>query len=132
MDTSHFREIVRTVTVSYPVPFLFAGLLAVFFFSFTGAALLHEPMSWIFAAIGIIAFLVAAGLAVYGIVRRPELLRSERHSLVSRFIDLLDDGDMDQATRAAMAKTIDGFMEESVPKKAMPRNLRTSRPKGDE
>jgi hypothetical protein len=35
MDTSYFREIVRTVTVSYPVPFLFAGFLAAFFFSFT-------------------------------------------------------------------------------------------------
>jgi hypothetical protein len=45
MDSSYFRELVRTVNVSYPVPFIFAGLLAVFFFSFTGAAVLHEPMS---------------------------------------------------------------------------------------
>ena len=30
MDTRSFREIVRTVTVSYPIPFLFALLIAVF------------------------------------------------------------------------------------------------------
>jgi len=56
MDPSHFREIVRTVTVSYPVPFIFAGLFAVLFFSFTGAAVPHGPMNRIFAAVGIIAF----------------------------------------------------------------------------
>ena len=92
MDSSYFREIIRTVTVSYRVPFIFAGLLAVFFFSFTGASVLHEPMNWIFAAAGIIAFLVAVGIARYGVVWRPDLLRSERHSLATRVIDLLDDG----------------------------------------
>jgi hypothetical protein len=39
-------------------------------------------------------------------------------------MDLLDDGDMDQATRAAMAKTIDGFMEDVVPKKGLSRSPR--------
>jgi hypothetical protein len=130
MDSPYFREIVRTVTVSYPISFIFAGLLAVFFFSFTGAAVLHEPMNWIFAAAGIFAVLVAVGIVIFGIVRRPDLLRSERHSLATRVMDMLDDGDMDPATRAAMAKTIDGFMEEGVPKKSLPRSPRAS-PKGE-
>lgn len=132
MDTSYFREIIRTVTVSYPVPFMVASFLAVFFFCFTGAAIVHAPLNWLFAATGLVAFLAAVGIAIYAITRRSDLLRSERHSLVSRVIDLLDDGDMDQATRAAMAKTIDGFMGESVPKKAIPRSPRPARPKGDE
>jgi hypothetical protein len=130
VDTSYFREIVRTVTVSYPVPFLFAGLLAVFFFCFPGAAIVHGPLSWLFAGAGMLALLVAIGTALFAITRRSDLLRSERHSVVSRVIDLLDDGDMDQPTRVAMAKTIDGFMAESVPKKAITRSPQPPRPKG--
>jgi len=34
MDTRSFREIVRTVTVSYPIPFRFALLIAVLLFCF--------------------------------------------------------------------------------------------------
>ena len=83
MDSSYFREIIRTVTVSYRVPFIFAGLLAVFFFSFTGASVLHEPMNWIFAAAGIIAFLVAVGIARYGVVWRPDLLRRRPNIIAS-------------------------------------------------
>jgi hypothetical protein len=43
---------------------------------------------------------------------------------------MLDDGDMDQATRDAAAKTIDGFMAESVPKKALPGATRVPHPGG--
>jgi hypothetical protein len=132
MNPAAFREIVRTVTVSYPIPFMFACLIAVLLFCFSGAALLREPLSWVFAATGIASFTVAVGMAIFAIVRRPDLLRSERYSLVSRYIDMLDDGDMDQATRDAMAKTIDGFSEVSVRKNALPRSARVPHAKGDE
>jgi len=124
MDPRLFREIVRTVSVSYPIPFMFACLLAVLLFCFTGAAVVHGLLAWIFAATGIVSFLVAVGIAIFAIGRRPDLLRSERYSLASRYIDMLDDGDMDQATRDAAAKTIDGFMAESMPKKALPGTTR--------
>jgi hypothetical protein len=120
MDPRLFREIVRTVSVSYPIPFMFACLLAVLLFCFTGAALVHGPLIWAFAVIGIVSFLVAVGIAIYAIGQKPDLLRSERYSLARRYIDMLDDGDMDQATRDAAAKTIDGFMAEIVPKKSLP------------
>ncbi|HEY1933942.1 MAG TPA: hypothetical protein VGG99_18175 [Acetobacteraceae bacterium] len=120
MDPAAFREIVRTVTVSYPIPFIFACLIAVLLFCFVGAAVVPAPLSWVFAATGIVSFLVAVGIAIFAILRRPDLLRSERYSLASRYIDLLDDGDMDQATRDAAAKTIDGFMQEGVPKRTLP------------
>ena len=68
MDTRSFREIVRTVTVSYPIPFLFAGLIAVLLFCFTGAAVLRGPMSWVFAATGIVSFLAAIGITLLAIL----------------------------------------------------------------
>jgi hypothetical protein len=132
MDTRSFREIVRTVTVSYPIPFLFALLIAVLLFCFTGAAVLQGPKSWVFAATGIVSFLVAVGIAIYAVMRKPDLLRSERYSLVNRYIDLLEDGDMDQTTRDAAAKTIDGYMEESVPKRTLSGSKRDPRSSGRE
>ncbi len=109
---------------------MFACLIAVLLFCFTGAALVQGPLAWIFAATGIVSFLVAVGIAIYAIGRKPDLLRSERYSLVSRYMDLLDDGDMDQATRDAAAKTIDGFMGESVPKRTLPGVTREPRSGG--
>lgn len=132
MDTRSFREIVRTVTVSYPIPFRFALLIAVLLFCFTGAAVLQGPKSWVFAATGIVSFLVAVGIAIYAVMRKPDLLRSERYSLVNRYIDLLEDGDMDQTTRDAAAKTIDGYMEESVPKRTLSGSKRDPRSSGRE
>ena len=161
MDTRSFREIVRTVTVSYPIPFLFALLIAPsavlangvvqggvlsyllrnqgigtgrqsLLFCFTGAAVLQGPKSWVFAATGIVSFLVAVGIAIYAVMRKPDLLRSERYSLVNRYIDLLEDGDMDQTTRDAAAKTIDGYMEESVPKRTLSGSKRDPRSSGRE
>jgi hypothetical protein len=64
MDSSHLREIVRTVTVSYPVPFIFATLIAVLIFCLSGAVVVHGPLSWIFAMTGVVAFVVAVGIAI--------------------------------------------------------------------
>jgi hypothetical protein len=111
---------------------MFACLIAVLLFCFSGAALVRAPLAWIFAATGITSFITAVGVAIFAIVWRPDLLRSERYSLVSRYIDMLDDGDMDQATRDAVAKTIDGFSEPSVRKNALPGSAGTLRPRGDE
>jgi hypothetical protein len=130
MDPRIFREIVRSVTVAYPIPFMFASLLAVLLFCFLGAALVPGPLAWVFAVTGIISFLVAIGIAIFAILRRPDLLRSERYSLANRYVDLLDDGDMDQAARDSAAKTIEGFMQESVPKRTLPDIPRNARSKG--
>jgi hypothetical protein len=111
---------------------MFSCLIAVLLFCFGAAALVREPMAWVFAATGVASFTVAVGVAIFAIVRRPDLLRSERYSLVSRYIDILDDGDMDQATRDAMAKTIDSFTEVSVRKNALPGPARAPRSKGGE
>ena len=77
MDPRSFREIVRTVTVSYPIPFMFASLIAVLLFCFTGAAIVEGPKAWVFAATGIVSFLIAAGIAIFAITRRPETSASK-------------------------------------------------------
>jgi hypothetical protein len=71
-------------------------------------------------------------LAAYAMLWNNALLRSERHSLVSRYLDLLDDSDMDQAALNAASKTIMGFTEENVPKKAIENSSRDANPKAED
>jgi threonine/homoserine efflux transporter RhtA len=120
MNVTAFREIVRTVTVAYPIPFMFASLLAVLLFCFSGAAFVRESLVWVFAATGVASFTVAVGLAIFAIVRRPDLLRSERYSLVNRYIDVVGDDEMNRIDTTALDRTMLAFLEEDVPKKAAP------------
>ncbi len=70
---------------------------------------------------------MAFGLAGYAVLRKPELLRSERYSLLHRYIDVLDNSDMDAATQERLGKMISGFAEEPRPKKAVARSRPTQR-----
>lgn len=113
-----FREAIRTSTVSYPIPFMFAALLAFALACFGLATLSLDALRWVLAVIGALCTLGAVGLAAYAVVFREGLLRSERHSLAQRYIEALGDSDMDQAARDALSRTILGFVEETKPKKA--------------
>jgi hypothetical protein len=113
-----FREAIRTATVAYPIPFIFAAALAFALASFGLATLFSDAVRWVVVLTGAAAALTALVLAAYAVIFREDLLRSERHSLVVRYIQALGDGDMDAATRAELRRTIIGFAEEKRPKKA--------------
>jgi hypothetical protein len=118
IEPGSFREATRTVTVSYPIPFLVATLLAFGLGCFGGALAAWGPLRWVFVGIGAFTALIAIGLAVYAVLHKPDLLRSERYSLFNRYFDMLGDAEMDQAARDAAGKTILGFIEPAVPKHA--------------
>lgn len=121
------REVVRTVTVSYPVPFMLAALLTFALGCFGLAAAVHSGIAWLFGSIGGLASLMAFGFAGYAVLRKPELLRSERYSLLQRYIDVLDNSDMDAAAQERLGKLISGFAEEPRPKRAVIRSRPTQR-----
>ena len=80
-ETSGFREVVRSVNVSYPIPFLATVLLA-FALACLGASLAAiGALRWALAGIGCFAALSAIGLVGYATLRKPELLRSEEWTL---------------------------------------------------
>ncbi len=97
-----FREVVRSVTVSYPVPFVFAAMLAFAVAPFGGALLTAGALRWLLAAVGVSVVGVALFIVLYGILRKPQLLRSERFELAHRVLDLIGDSDMDEATRGRL------------------------------
>ena len=119
---SAMREVIRTVTVSYPVPFMLAALLTFALGCFSLTAVIHGGIEWLIALVGGLAALMAFGLAGYAVLRKPELLRSERYSLLQRYIDVLGHSDMDAAAQERLGKLISSFAEEPQPKKAIVRS----------
>jgi len=98
-----FREAIRTVTVSYPIPFLVTVLLASAVLIFSLSALVGTGvLRWLLAGCAIATMLTALGIVVYGVGRRPELLRSERFTLLSRYFEVIGDSAMTPEARSQM------------------------------
>jgi hypothetical protein len=83
-----------------------------------GALAAGDMLRWLLAGTGAVAALSAVGLAAYAVLYKPELLRSERYTLVSRYFDMLGDVEMNQSARDAAGRTILSFAEENTAKKS--------------
>jgi hypothetical protein len=68
-------------------------------------------LRWLLAGIGTIAALGAMAALGYALLVRPELLRSERHSLLTRFFDVIGDSEMDATARERISLAILGATE---------------------
>jgi hypothetical protein len=118
---SLFRQVTRTVTVSYPIPFIVSCLLA-FALAFVGFGT-AATSPWIAAPLittGCLIALAAVAYAGYALLRRPDLLRSERFNLVNRYIDVIGDNEVNRSGRDALDRTVLAFLDEDVSKKAVP------------
>lgn len=119
IDGGELRGIVRTIRIEYPVPYL-TVILAVFSLASLGLSTTTPwPTSAASAAIGAMAGLGAVGLPIYAALFRRELLRSEKFSLAVRYIDALEDNEMDPDARERLGKVIDGFAEPPVPRRVV-------------
>lgn len=97
-----FREVVRSVTVSYPVPFMFAAMLAFALACLGGALAAGGAFRWLLAAIGSIFAAAALFVVLYAMLRAPRLLRSERFELAHRVLDLIGDNEVDPVIRKGL------------------------------
>lgn len=112
-----FQEVTRTVTVSYPVPFILACLLACGLGCFGVAATLGSQfLAGLIYVAGLIAMLAGIGFTGYALLRRPDLLRSERFNLMNRYIDVRGD----DRTDTGLDRTMLTYLEEDLPKRAVP------------
>jgi hypothetical protein len=75
-ESRGFREVVRTVTVSYPISFQIAALLTFTLGCFGGALVASDALRWLFAGVGASTPFAAIGFAGYAMLRKPDLLRS--------------------------------------------------------
>jgi hypothetical protein len=102
IDVRAFREAIRTVTVSYPIPFIVCVRLAFALACFVGALIASDILRWLFAGSGIASLLAALVLVGYGVFGRPDLLRSERFTLLSRYFEVIGDSTMTPEARGTM------------------------------
>ena len=119
IEPRSFREATRTVTVSYPIPFLVATLLAFSLGCFGGALATSAALRWALTGTGALTTLAAVGFAADAVLHKPDLLRSERYSVLNRYIDLVGDNEMSTTDRATLDRTMLAFLDEDVPKKAV-------------
>jgi len=92
-------------------------------FCFGLASAISNPLSWLFAGIGSLSAISGIGLAGFSVLRRPELLRSERHTLMTRYFDLLGDSDMPDGQRRSAGQLMSRYIGGDVSKKQVVRDL---------
>jgi hypothetical protein len=107
LEPRALREVVRTVSVQYPIPFLVACLLAssLFFFGLNAAF-----PDWALRAAGGLALVCACGFAGYAILVRPDLLRSERYSLTNRAFDIMLDKQASRQSRLQAGQIVESTL----------------------
>ena len=106
LEPSGFREAIKTADVAHPIPFLFVVLLGFSISCFGVAAVAGDLLRWVVAGVGVISAASAIGMAIFAMIARPELLRSERHSLITRAIDVLGDSDTDPVIMESVERMV--------------------------
>ncbi len=122
IEPKSFGEVVRTVSVTYPIPFLVAVSFAFALACLGGAMAVGNPLRWVLAGVGMLSAVTAVGIMVYSVLRRPDLLRSEQYNVVSRYIDLVGDNEANRMDLTALDRTMLAFLDEDVSKQAARRD----------
>ena len=106
MDARVFQEAVRSATVTYPIPFVFAVLLLFAVLCLGGCLISSGWQSILLAVLGGVSAIGAIGLVAWAFALRPEMLRSEHHVLSMRVAQMMGDKDMDPAVRERLGHLI--------------------------
>jgi hypothetical protein len=106
MDARTFQEAIRSATVTYPIPFIFAILLLVTVLSGGGMLLSTGWRSVFFATVGGFCALAAVALVASAFAFRPELLRSEQHVLRMTMASIIGDRDMPPDARERVSHAV--------------------------
>lgn len=107
-EPGYIREIVRTARVEYPIPYICVVLTALSVAALGLATYQPLPLAWVTEALAALAALGAIGLPIYAATRKPELLRSENYSVMTRAFDVLMDKTANPDARAVAGKVIEG------------------------
>src|SRR4051812_41280078 len=108
MEPSGFREVVRTATVTYPIPFISALCFAFTALTLVLAIIADSPLRWVILAFGGVSMTFAGSLIAWTASRRPGLLRSERDQFAHRVLDLIGDSDLTPQTIDELGRLVSG------------------------
>ena len=106
MDPRLFQQAIRSATVTYSVPFLVAIFLLFGLLCLGGAMFVNDALRWLIGGCGCLAVAVAAFCALYGLLVRPDMLRSEAHEFRMTIAEIVGDPDVDREVRSELAKQL--------------------------
>jgi hypothetical protein len=106
MDARTFQEAIRSATVTYPIPFIFAILLLVTILCAGGVLLSTGWRSVFLATVGAFCAVAAVALVACAFAFRPELLRSEQHVLRMTMASIIGDRDMPPDARERVSHAV--------------------------
>ena len=106
MDARLFQHAIRSATVTYPIPFVFSMLVLFAVACFSGTLLAADWLRILFAVSGVTSMGSAIGLVAYAMIRRPEMLRSERHVLHMTMAQMIGDKEMDPVLRDRLSHAV--------------------------
>jgi hypothetical protein len=106
MDARTFQEAIRSATVTYPIPFVFAVLL-LFAILCLGGSLVSSGWHSVFLTIlGGFCAVAAIALVTCAFAFKPELLRSEQHVLRMTMASIIGDRDMPPDARERVSHAV--------------------------
>jgi hypothetical protein len=123
LEPRMLSEIVRTARIEYPIPYLSVVLGAIGVTCLTLTAFIHATAAAVATVLGGLAGLAAISLPVWAALSRPDLLRSERHSLMSRAFDVMLDKDASREARSKAGEIVEATLlaDASGPRVPRPR-----------
>jgi hypothetical protein len=106
MDARTFQEAIRSATVTYPIPFVFAVLLLFALLCLGGSLFSGDWHSVFLAILGGFCALAAITLVACAFAFKPELLRSEQHVLRMTMANVIGDRDMPPDARERVSHAV--------------------------
>lgn len=106
MDARTFQEAIRSATVTYPIPFVFAVLLLFAILCLGGSLVSSGWHSVFLSALGGFCAMAAIGLVACAFVFKPELLRSEQHVSRMTMAGIIGDRDMPPDARERVSRAV--------------------------
>ncbi len=104
------REVRATYPVSFLVgSFLVAGILALGLAVFCDRA----TLSWACFGTGIALLVTATGITLFGIIRRPEMLKSERTRFAEQALQIVGNDDISRATGERVIQITGHYLDRS-------------------
>src|SRR6185312_7643298 len=106
MDPGLFQQAIRSATVTYSIPFMFAVSLLFALLCLGGALLAEGGLRWLFAGLGALGALAGFAMGLHGAFYRPHMLRSEAHELRMTVATIIGDPEIEQAIRSELASQL--------------------------
>ncbi len=109
-DPKDVRTVIGEVRATYAVPFLLAMLFGAAILVLVLSAFVPGPLAW--GLFGVAATLIVAALLLlaYAVLRRPDMLRSERYRAFSQVMTIIGNDELSARDKDRYVRMLDRYV----------------------